>query len=72
MSVTFGASSDVTVNVPTKLMAQADRIINFNGILRNTGTGQLQVGAAQRLYLEADQTTVTILRILSYLEIMDY
>ena len=48
-SVTFGASSDVTVNVPTKLMAQADRIINFNGILRNTGTGQLQVGAASEV-----------------------
>ena len=48
-TVTFGASSDVTVNVPTKLMAQADRIINFNGILRNTGTGQLQVGAASEV-----------------------
>ena len=43
-TVTFGASSDVTVNVHTKLMAQADRIINFNGILRNTGNGRLYVG----------------------------
>ena len=47
--ITFGASSDVTVNVPTKLMAQADRVINFNGIVRNTGSGQLQVGAASEV-----------------------
>ena len=48
-TITFGASSDLTVNVPTKLMAQADRVINFNGVLRNTGTGQLQVAAASEV-----------------------
>ena len=45
-NVTFGASSDLTLNVPTKFVAQLARTIEFNGIIRNTGTGEIQVGAA--------------------------
>ena len=43
-TITFGDASDVTINVPTKLLAQNSRKINFNGILRSTGSGQLRVG----------------------------
>ena len=43
-TITFGDASDVTINVPTKLLAQNARKINFNGIVRSTGSGQLQVG----------------------------
>jgi len=60
-TITFGESSDVTVNVPTKLMAQAARKINFNGIVRNTGSGQLQVGAASEVVFggSSDNTNYT-------------
>ena len=43
-TITFGDASDITFNVPTKLLAQNSRKINFNGIVRSTGLGQLQVG----------------------------
>ena len=45
-NVTFGADSDLTINVPTKFLAQNARTIELNGIIRNTGTGEIQVGAA--------------------------
>ena len=45
-NVTFGASSDLTLNVPTKFVAQNARTIELNGIIRNTGTGEIQIGAA--------------------------
>ncbi len=60
-TITFGESSDVTFNVPTKLMAQASRKIIFNGIVRNTGSGQLQVGAGSEVVFgtSSDNTNYT-------------
>ena len=48
-NITFGADSDLTLNVPTKLLAQNARSINFNGIVRNTGTGEIQIAAASNI-----------------------
>ena len=41
-SVTF--SEDLTLNIPTKFVAQQNRVFNMNGKLK--GSGQFQVGAA--------------------------
>ena len=46
-SITFGSSSDLTLNVPTKFLAQSNRSINMNGVLN--GTGQFQMGAASKI-----------------------
>ena len=46
-SISFGSNSDLTINVPTKFMAQNNRSINLYGILR--GTGLFQVGAASKV-----------------------
>ena len=46
-SITFGSSSDLTLNVATKFMAQNSRSINMNGIMR--GNGQFRVGAASKI-----------------------
>jgi len=53
-SITFGSNSDLTLNVPTKFVAQNIKKININGILRNTGTGQLQVGEDSEIVFGGD------------------
>jgi hypothetical protein len=46
-SITFGANSDLTLSANSKFLAQSNRSINMNGVLR--GTGQFQVGAASKI-----------------------
>tara|TARA_B100000686_G_scaffold59368_1_gene63801 strand:+ start:66 stop:2513 length:2448 start_codon:yes stop_codon:yes gene_type:complete len=53
-SITFGSNSDLTLNVPTKFVAQNIKKININGLLRNTGTGQLQVGEESEVVFGGD------------------
>ena len=46
-SITFGDNSDLTLSANTKFLAQSNRRINMNGVLR--GSGQFQVGAASKI-----------------------
>ena len=46
-SITFGANSDLTLSANTKFLAQSNRKINMNGVLK--GSGQFQVGAASKV-----------------------
>ena len=48
-SVVFGESSELTTSVLTKLLAQNDRTIVFNGLVKDAEGGILQVGAASEV-----------------------
>ena len=46
-SIAFGENSDLTINVPTKLLAQGNKTINMNGVLR--GLGQFQIAGNSKV-----------------------